>query len=128
MKTNIKNMKLGLRDEIIINVPFKGVNGQTYPMGTLLSYDNSLKAYKPRAEHTEATDGEATAVLNELWHVDQDTPKNLNVIISGQVSQQFVSFANGDLDPLHLFPNAKNNVFQELKIHGIILINDKSWN
>ena len=128
MKTTIKNMKLALRDEIIINAPFKGVNGRTYTMGTLLSYSNTQKAYIPRAENTEATDGEATAILNELWHADQDAPKNLNVIISGQVSQQFVSFANGDLDPLHLFPNAKNNVFQELKIHGIILINDKSWN
>lgn len=128
MQTKITNMKLAIRNEKIINAPFKGVNGRSYPLGTLLSYDNTLKAYKPRSEHTEATDNEATAVLNETLHVDKDTAIRVDVIIEGEVSQQFVTFANGDLDPLHVFTNAKNNVFEELKSHGILLINDKSWN
>lgn len=122
MKTTVENKSLILSDATIVAGKFIGKANEVYPIGTVLSFDNTAKVYQPRAEKTEATDGEACGVLNHTIIPPDTNPLDVNVIIAGTVNGAVVSPNNGDVDKLHVYPNAKKTLFHELQGNQIILI------
>lgn len=122
MKTTIENKSLILGEATIISAKFVGKANEVYAIGTLLSFNKDTKTYQPRAEKTEATDGEACGVLNHTIIPPDTNAIDINVIIAGTVNGAVVSPNNGDVDKLHVFPNATKTIFHELQGNQIILI------